>query len=192
MRRSVSSIICMLLLCGSAAAIYQDQAGKYDWLKQHVGVIKHVEVSGAAQPCIYVASTAGVLAALSPEDGSLLWRKVLDEDATIDALAAGSGVLVALSSQRHVRAFGGGGRLLWEASLPPARGAAASRADIAIVPGGKGSTMVAVRDGRAVAFALKSGRQVWAADLGLTDQEAAAVQRTAGPGEVLVAFLQHG
>jgi outer membrane protein assembly factor BamB len=185
-------LLAMLVLCGSALAIHKDQAGKYDWLKQHVGVIEHVQVGADPQALIYVASTTNVLAALRPADGSLLWRKVFDEKDAINAMEIASGVLVTLSSDSRIRAFGGDqGHLLWEVALPGGPGIG-ERAAIAVVPGGSGALVVAARSGAVQAYALDSGRKAWSTDVADAPQAGAAVHAGTAPGEVLVAFAAVG
>jgi outer membrane protein assembly factor BamB len=142
-----SALAPLLLLiaafAGPAAAIYEDQAGQYDWIKQHVGRVKLAQLTTKPRPRLYVASEAGALAALSPADGSLLWRKVL---------APGDGFTHLLTlGDRLVTVSGNGRQLLaWDAESGAAAWSAAlegqSAADLTAV----GSKAVAVAVGGAV------------------------------------------
>ncbi|PRW59755.1 ER membrane complex subunit 1 [Chlorella sorokiniana] len=144
--------------CGTA--IFQDQAGQYDWLKQHVGRVSAAVLTGGPQPAIYAASAdAGTLAALAPADGHLLWRRVL---------AAGDAVtrLVATSRQVITLSAGGSQLMAWDALT----GAAAWAADLAVAAADLavlGRDAVAVSVGSSVkAFALDDGKQLWSVALG--------------------------
>lgn len=99
----------------------QDQAGQYDWLKQHVGRVSAAVLAGGSQPAVYAASAdAGTLAALAPADGRLLWRRVLAEGDAVTRLEVAGQQLVTLSA-------GGTQLLAWDAHT----GAAAWAVDLA-------------------------------------------------------------
>lgn len=98
----------------------QDQAGQYDWLKQHVGRVSTAVLTGGPQAAIYAASAdAGTLAALAPADGRLLWRRVLAEGDAVTRLVAARKQVLTLSA-------GGTQLTAWDA----ATGAAAWVADL--------------------------------------------------------------
>lgn len=99
----------------------QDQAGQYDWLKQHVGRVSTAVLTSGPQPAIYAASAdAGTLAALAPADGHLLWRRVLAEGDAVTRLVVARKQVLTLSA-------GGTQLMAWDA----ATGAAAWVADLA-------------------------------------------------------------
>lgn len=125
---NLSPLIVLTLLAYSVAAVYEDQAGKYDWSKQHVGTIKLVRSSSKPQ-AIYVASEGNVIASLSGKDGSVRWRQILDETDTISRLVVGDGAAITVSSGTHLRVFGDTGAMRWEAHL---QGQATSNPDVAI------------------------------------------------------------
>lgn len=108
-----------LLVCACPAlAIYEDQAGQYDWLKQHVGRVTLAKLVSKPRPRLFVASEAGAVAEVSTRDGSLLWRRVLAEGESISHLHVASGRVITLS--------GAGSQLLaWDAESGAAVWAAA-------------------------------------------------------------------
>lgn len=139
--------LLLLLLCvRPSAAIYQDQAGQYDWLQQHIGRVSKAALGGGPLPTLFAASaTASTLAALSPKDGRLLWRKVLAEGDAVEQLVAGSSAVVSLS--------GGGRQLLaFDADSGAARWAAdlSAGADLALL----GNQAVTVADGSSIKVRL--------------------------------------
>ena len=81
--RAIAALVLLAALCTpGAAALYQDQAGKNEWLRQFVGRARRATL---ARGRIFLATDAGALAALSLEAGSLVWRRVIGEG---DGLAA--------------------------------------------------------------------------------------------------------
>lgn len=110
-----------LFLIASASAIYEEQAGGFDWLQQHVGEITLAKFAARNQLKLYVASTSNAIAALNLRDGSLAWRRVLDDkDNIIDvALLTKPSAFVTLSSGgKMLRAWStGDGGLLWEKAV---------------------------------------------------------------------------
>eukprot|EP00887_Chlorella_sp_A99_P006353 scaffold3.g6353.t1 len=108
--------LSLLLLAACASAVYEDQAGRFDWLRQHVGRVSLATLAARPRPRLVVASEAGVVAALSTKDGSLLWRKVLDEQLgpPTHLEVAGSRVAVLADEGRLLQAYDlESGRLLW-------------------------------------------------------------------------------
>lgn len=139
-------------------SIFPDQAGKYDWLKQHVG---GVELARFDRSKVYVATDLGVVASLDLESGNIGWRAVLDENAApIVDMAVSKGVLVTVDSLGVVRAWSTRGAFLWDAALPTmARG-------LTFVTSGSGLAMVvAVCDDLVVSFAAKNGTKLWETSL---------------------------
>lgn len=112
----------LLALCAApAAAIYADQAGQYDWLQQHIGRVSAAQLGGGPTPTLFAASAAaGTLAALSPSDGRLLWRKVLAPGDAVTQLGAAEGCAVTLTEGgRQLTAWNATtGAALWGALAP--------------------------------------------------------------------------
>lgn len=143
-------LAALVLLCacpGAVLAILEDQAGQYDWLQQYVGRVKLAQLATTPRPRLYVASEAGALAALSPTDGSLLWRKVLAEgDTFTHLLVLGTRVVTLSDGGRQLLAWDAAtGGAVWAATV--ATGAElAGGVDLAAV----GSKAVAVAVGGTV------------------------------------------
>lgn len=157
----LAATLLLLVACGPAAAIFQDQAGQYDWLKQHVGRVSTAVLTSGPQPAIYAASAdAGTLAALAPADGHLLWRRVLAEGDAVTRLVVARKQVLTLSA-------GGTQLMAWDA----ATGAAAWVADLAREAATDvavlGRDVVAVSVGSTIkAFALEDGKPLWSVAVG--------------------------
>jgi hypothetical protein len=103
-----SLVLC--LLATPAAAIYEDQVGTYDWYKQYVGR----PVAAAFLPGkerVFVSTSQHLLASLSTQSGSVVWRRAHTQADSLDAMLtvqASTGLVLAASS---------GGKLLraWDA-----------------------------------------------------------------------------
>lgn len=63
----VPLLITLLLMASPTTALFKEQAGKYDWLKQNVG---EVTVARFDSDLAYVASREGAIAALRTADGA--------------------------------------------------------------------------------------------------------------------------
>jgi outer membrane protein assembly factor BamB len=118
-----------------AAAMYEDQAGTFDWHRQHVG---EVVAAGYApgRDRFYVATSQSVVAALSAADGSIAWRRTYTDDDPLGAAlpAARPAALVAASGGgRYVRAWDANGGLKWEGLAAPVAAAAGGSTALAAV-----------------------------------------------------------
>lgn len=178
---------------GTAGALYAEQVGKYDWLRQHVGPITHAHIRSSV---IFVASSPsapspsppsslssstsasasyGVVAALSASNGEVLWRVVLDEEETIEALEESDGIVAVLTSAGRVRAFQGkDGRQLWETKMPTdflctfiSKTRCCGCKMIIMAPESlpAKASLVVAGGGKMGAFSLTSGRHLWTVSL---------------------------
>ncbi|XP_037074666.1 ER membrane protein complex subunit 1-like [Pollicipes pollicipes] len=120
---------CLIL---KVLALYEDQAGKFDWRQQMVGRPAHVlfDASGAGgYKRLVMATEDNVLAALNHKSGQLIWRRVLErgESGHIHLLLPSNGDLVTYSGHNLLRVWcAATGLLISEAALDiaPASGAA--------------------------------------------------------------------
>ncbi|KAI3435883.1 hypothetical protein D9Q98_001941 [Chlorella vulgaris] len=161
--RVIAVLSALLLVACGVQAIYQDQAGQYDWLQQYVGRVKLAQLVTRPRPRLYVATEAGVLAALSPADGTLLWRKVLAvDDAWTHMIALGNCVVTLSDAGRQLLAWDvDTGAALWAVAVASSLEPAGS-VDLAAV----GSQGVAVSVGGTIkAFDTAKGKLLWTADL---------------------------
>lgn len=113
----------LLLAVGSAlsvctSALYEDQAGGVDWHQQHVGPISSAALH-KLKPRLFVATTRGVVASLNLRDGSIAWRKLLDDGADSTLLLEHAPLLLSASaSSCKLRAWDQiEGGLQWESAL---------------------------------------------------------------------------
>lgn len=149
-------LVVSLLLAASAcrvAAIYEDQAGTYDWHRPHVGVATQLHITHKRH--IYIVSDDATLARIGPDDGVLAWRRVQDapgtpathrrtlilpkEDGLLTVHTAGDATLL--------RVWRDGGQLMWES---PLRVEGEGPADVTIaVDEAKGaSVIISLRSGQ--------------------------------------------
>ena len=135
---------------------WKEQAGKYDWLKEHVGEVKLAQIH---KDRIFVASTAGAIAALSTADGSIVWRVLLDKGQEVTSLEVAGDAVIVVTSSGVLRAFGPQGQLRWETFLPGSDVGCTGQAGLGVTADGSN---VVVGCGEAVAvFSVKTGRRAW-------------------------------
>jgi len=177
-----------LLLVGLCAlplgqALFQDQAGTYDWYKSLVG---HV-LGGAFQknkPRVFVATEQGAVSSLNLRDGSIAWRHKLDDgEVPIASLFLDSQGLFVTLSGSTLRAWEhADGSLAWQVSV----GKTTDKPALAFVPGAHPSIAV-VAGGQIQLFDADKGTQK--ESVSLTDQAAgAAITHVQSSGSELVAF----
>lgn len=166
---TLCTLLALTLLASGASAIYEDQAGQYDWLKQNVGRVSLAQLAPRPRPRLVVASEAGVVAALSPRDGTLLWRRVLPE-------GRGAPTYLELAGNRVLTLSDGGclleamdidsGRLLWALELwateEETLGAAPG---VALLGAGVGARVAVALGSSLRVFAVDSGRQLGSDEL---------------------------
>lgn len=137
------ALALLLLMAARAFAMYEDQAGTFDWHRQHIGEVLHAGHS-PGRDRFYVATAQSLVAAVSAGDGSIAWRRAYNEE---DPL----GQIITLAKPAAVVAVSGGGRYVraWE----PARGAlkweapgGAPAAAAGAAAGARGSAAVAAVD----------------------------------------------
>jgi len=184
-RRAHHLLLCLALWASAAAAMYEDQAGTFDWHRTHIG-----EVIGAGHAAgrdrFYAATAQGFVAAISAADGAVPWRRThAAEDPLGPTVLVSKPSCVVASSRggRYLRAWDAAdGSLRWEALVAPADTPAGATAAVAAV---------ALKDGTGVAVAAGSKVQVhraakgdalWSAELGAGLAAGAAVRLVAPAG----------
>lgn len=119
----------LVVLAGSATALYEDQAGSIDWYRPYVG---HV-VSAAlhrTKPRLYFGTEQGVAGALNLRDGTIAFRHLLADGAgpaavTTALLEAPLNVLVSLGASGSLQGWDtADGALKWAIAMhaPPKPG----------------------------------------------------------------------
>ncbi|KAJ7428605.1 hypothetical protein BTVI_00150 [Pitangus sulphuratus] len=114
------------LLLPLAAAVYEDQVGKFDWRQQYVGKLKFASLEASqGSKKLVVATEENVVAALNSRSGEILWRHVDKGTAegTIDAmLIHGQDAVTVSNGGRILRSWETNiGGLNWETSLDTGR-----------------------------------------------------------------------
>ncbi|XP_071305303.1 ER membrane protein complex subunit 1 isoform X1 [Agelaius tricolor] len=119
---SVRALLPVLLLLPWAAAVYEDQVGKFDWRQQYVGKLKFASLEASqGSKKLVVATEENVVAALNSRSGEILWRHV-DKgtpEGAIDAmLIHGQDAITVSNAGRILRSWETNiGGLNWETSL---------------------------------------------------------------------------
>ncbi|GBF96686.1 ER membrane complex subunit 1 [Raphidocelis subcapitata] len=163
--------LLLLLACGAApaAALYEDQAGTFDWHRQHIGEVLYA-AHGGGRDRFYVATAQGIAAAVSAADGAVAWRRTHPEEdplAAAVALAKPSLLVVASRGGRHLRAWGAAdGALRWEAAAAPRDAPPNGAAALAAVALREGAAVAAAAGGGVQVRAGGSGALIWEARLG--------------------------
>lgn len=90
--RSNVVVLVLLLFLSSircSRGLYEEQDGKYNWYEQHVGIYREMvpcpesNLDYGLRGGFLVATNEGVVARLSEEDGSIIWRLVLEDGDSI-------------------------------------------------------------------------------------------------------------
>ncbi|KAI1231383.1 hypothetical protein IHE44_0007829 [Lamprotornis superbus] len=116
------SLLAVLVLLPLAAAVYEDQVGKFDWRQQYVGKLKFASLEASqGSKKLVVATEENVVAALNSRSGEILWRHV-DKgtpEGAIDAmLIHGQDAITVSNAGRILRSWETNiGGLNWETSL---------------------------------------------------------------------------
>ncbi|XP_063001103.1 ER membrane protein complex subunit 1 [Elgaria multicarinata webbii] len=105
-----------------AAAVYEDQVGKFDWRQQYLGKIKFASLeSSQGSKKLIVATEKNVMAALNSRTGDILWRHV-DKgtpEGAVDAMLIHGQDAITVSNGGHIlRSWETNiGGLNWEISM---------------------------------------------------------------------------
>ncbi|RMB91782.1 hypothetical protein DUI87_32012 [Hirundo rustica rustica] len=115
-------LLPVLALLPLAAAVYEDQVGKFDWRQQYVGKLKFASLEASqGSKKLVVATEENVVAALNSRSGEILWRHVDKGTAegAIDAmLIHGQDAITVSNAGRILRSWETNiGGLNWETSL---------------------------------------------------------------------------
>ena len=112
--------LLVLLLGGLslAAALFEDQAGTFDWYKPHIGLISAAAFH-PTKPRVCAATQQSVLGCLNLRDGTIAWRKVLEDGKDAAFLQLEELHLIVVATHSSVQAFDLEGFLKWEKRLGP-------------------------------------------------------------------------
>ena len=145
-----------------AGAIFEDQAGAFDWHQEHIGEAAIVKYEGARA---YVGTTGGVVAALNVRTGATAWRYVLPDGELVDQLVLLPklrGLLLLSGGGKHWQVLGAkSGQLVCEGMTYFGKAARGKTDAVALGEGG-GSGKVALLGGNRV-FLIDTAKcaQVW-------------------------------
>ena len=102
-----------LVLISQVQAIFEDQAGKHDWIKHNFGRTKIVAASPTEEQ-LFVASEANVLASFHTLTGHFLWRKDFSPEDKITFMETIGFGIGTLSSSNTLKVFNASGHMLWQ------------------------------------------------------------------------------
>ncbi|KNC84569.1 hypothetical protein SARC_03212 [Sphaeroforma arctica JP610] len=106
--------LCIALLATSAQALYEDQAGQYDWYKPMIGHATTGCYSTSAQYMI-LGTDSNVLSAMSA-DGEIVWRHVMPVEQEMDLIVCDNVRVATVSANgSYIRMWSAKtGELIWE------------------------------------------------------------------------------
>lgn len=130
---------CALLLAlmpSASLALFEDQAGSFDWYKQHIGQISNAAFH-PTKPRVCVSTRRSVVGCLNLRDGSIAWRKHMgDDDLNGFAVAEKPATLLALTGSTVLQAFDtADGFLRWQKRLAAPQGDSSAAAVAATAKG---------------------------------------------------------
>lgn len=125
----------------TAHAMFEDQAGTYDWYKQYVGIPNELAFH-KLKPRVYLGTNQNIVSALNLRDGSVAWRRKLEDNDKLDAtlLLDTPSVMLSLSSQGTIlRAWDQNeGALRWQLNLKKTD--SSYKPTLALIPAPEGHT----------------------------------------------------
>ena len=105
-------ILLALCLPSAILAIFEDQAGSYDWHLQHVGPV--TSASLGSRPRVFVGTTQKVVSSLNLRDGTIAWRKLIGEHIVGTVVVDEVSLLLAISARKIMAFDQAEGGLRWE------------------------------------------------------------------------------
>lgn len=114
----MSLFLCAILALAPfvTEALYEDQAGTFDWYKAQVGPITSVHLG--SKPRVFIGTSENVIGSLNLRDGSIAWRKLIDGPLVGDALIDDTSLFISYAGGK-IRAFDQTeGGMRWEQPSP--------------------------------------------------------------------------
>ncbi|WIA18351.1 hypothetical protein OEZ85_009816 [Tetradesmus obliquus] len=163
--------LLLLLLLAPAWAIFEDQAGTYDWYKQYVGRPTTVAFLPGKER-VFLSTQQNLLASLHTKAGSVAWRRKYTEQDPLEkavALQKPALLLAASKGGKYVRAWDAlEGGFKWEVVMfdgtPAVPGASCDIATVELGDG-KGSAVAAVASDTLKLLGASKGDELWSASL---------------------------
>lgn len=153
---SLRSFVVSLVILQGATALFEDQAGKFDWMQRYVGRVDFLYWDQAHYmgKRVIVGTDKNTLAAINVHNGSIAWRQIFEdgERGRINALLHQGNGLVSISGNgKFVRSWiPSSGFLQWETVLKHDDSSAAT----AVFVGNRRVDSIAVLSGE-ILFNLK-------------------------------------
>ncbi|CAE1325238.1 EMC1 [Acanthosepion pharaonis] len=116
-------ITVLLVFLQGATALFEDQAGKFDWMQRYVGRVDYLywDQSHYMGKRLLVGTDKNALAAINVHNGSIAWRQILEEGekGRINTLLhQGNGLVSVSGNGKFVRSWiPSSGFLQWETVL---------------------------------------------------------------------------
>jgi len=115
MKIEMKYLLCLLLSLVLVRAIYEEQAGEFDWQLENIGFVEKAFHGKKT----YVSTEDGVIACLNTKTKEIDWRVVLSPDEKVVEMVLGPGKLFSLSNNSIVRCWDIlSGSLIWDAFIP--------------------------------------------------------------------------
>jgi hypothetical protein len=114
----LQTLLALAVFALGAAARFEDQAGAYDWYKQHIGIVSSAQFH-PSKPRVCVTTEQSVVGCLNLRDGSIAWRKLLQAAGGTPSVAyLESATALVTASGDYLRVFDLEGGLKWQRKLP--------------------------------------------------------------------------
>lgn len=101
---ALALLACLALAPAGTHALYEDQAGSFDWHQQLVGPVTTASLH-PSKPRAFVGTSRSVVGSLNLRDGSIAWRRLLEDGDQLDTL-------LLLDRPALVVSVSGGGRVV--------------------------------------------------------------------------------
>mmetsp|Transcript_40293 Transcript_40293/g.96618 ORF Transcript_40293/g.96618 Transcript_40293/m.96618 type:complete len:1007 (-) Transcript_40293:36-3056(-) len=96
-------------------ALFEDEAGNYDWLFKGLGEPTAVRWAEGSSKRAYVSSTMGAVAAVALKDGGVEWRRTTPGNSPVKGLVVSKSALLSLSENGALYAWkAANGNLQWQ------------------------------------------------------------------------------
>ena len=90
-------LVIFITAVNNACALFEDQAFKFDWRQQFVGVAQSVDFWDSAT--VIVRTSSNVLASLDADSGHIKWRHIFSDAEIFDAVLGENNYMVRVNTK---------------------------------------------------------------------------------------------
>jgi len=112
---STAAVAAVASLLPTAAGLFEDEVGQYEWNLQQIGKPVALAYAADASDRIFVASASGAVASVLLKDGTMQWRRMASTNGAVRLLRAANRGLVSVTESGSVQSWKGTtGDLIWQ------------------------------------------------------------------------------